>query len=134
MINPKDWQWFGFAGHFICGSWCRFHLCTKVGKYVVSTVGFLVSPSDAKGSEVAESEFLAKNPNGRTIGYNRTYETMVFKFKKLCKVKDCNCGQPRIVPSELDFKGYNLAGEATKGHMELCLKWAKAQKAQTEKR
>jgi hypothetical protein len=32
-------RWFGHAGHFICAEWCRFHLCTQVGPYLISTVG-----------------------------------------------------------------------------------------------
>src|SRR5919106_127620 len=32
-------KWFGHAAHFICGRWCRFHLATQVGDYLVSTVG-----------------------------------------------------------------------------------------------
>ena len=38
-INPNNWKWFGSPGHFNGGAWCRFHLCTQVGKYVISTVG-----------------------------------------------------------------------------------------------
>ena len=50
---------------------------------------------------------------------------MVFKAGEVCKVEDCNCGMPIIEGSELDMLGYETAGEATKGHMELCEKWDK---------
>ena len=35
----SKWKWFGHAGHFICGTHCRFHPPTQVGKYLISTVG-----------------------------------------------------------------------------------------------
>jgi len=38
-IPESKWKWFGDAGHFICSQWCQFHLCTLVGKYLISTVG-----------------------------------------------------------------------------------------------
>jgi hypothetical protein len=44
---------------------------------------------------------------------------------EICTVKDCNCGLPAIIPSELDFAGCNKAGEATKGHLKMCKKWGK---------
>ena len=39
VTKPQDWKWFRHPGHFICARWCRFHLCTQVGKWLVSTVG-----------------------------------------------------------------------------------------------
>lgn len=39
--SPSSWEWYGHPAHFICGDKCRFHLATKVGKYLVSTVGEL---------------------------------------------------------------------------------------------
>ena len=103
----KNWKWFGNAGHFIAWRSCRFHLCTLVGKHIVSTVGDY-HPS---GSEKAE-----------TIGCDRLFETMVFEAGTVCK---CGCGQPEIAGDELDFEGYNEVAAATEGHMRLCAKWAK---------
>jgi hypothetical protein len=57
------------------------------------------------------------------IGSDRTFETMVFEAGKPCEKKDCRCGLPAISGTELDFRGYNTAGDATKGHMKLCQKW-----------
>lgn len=74
MIPQKDWKWFGQAGHFICGQWCRFHLCTKIGRSIVSTVGLYVHPSKSGGSEHTEFEYLKLHPNGDTIGCDRFYE------------------------------------------------------------
>ena len=38
-MKAAHWKWFGHAGHLCVGRWCQFHLCTSVGKYLVSTVG-----------------------------------------------------------------------------------------------
>ena len=124
-IPEKDWLWFGEAGHFICASWCRFHLCTLIGDFVISTVGKYVHPRHYAGSEQAESEWLLKNPDGEEIGYKRTYETMVFKLKGRCEEPDCGCGgHPLIDPRELDFLPANTSGEARENHMTLCRKTA----------
>jgi hypothetical protein len=54
-IPVHNWKWFGSAAHFICGRWCRFHLATQVGRYLISTVGEFVHPRHG-GSERAEAE------------------------------------------------------------------------------
>jgi hypothetical protein len=125
MITQDKWEWFGNVGHFICGRWCRFHLCTKVGKYLISTVGEYVHPRHSKGSELAEIKWLQKNWPGEDIRYQKKYETMVFVAGERCAIKGCDCGLPSIGGEELDMMGYNTAGEATRGHMELCLKWSR---------
>jgi hypothetical protein len=125
MIEPRKWKWFGNHGHFICGRWCRFHLATQVGKYLVSTVGEYVHPRHSGGSEVAESKWLSENWPGEDIGCNRKYETMVFYAGEPCKMKGCGCGLPQIQGLELDCKGYNNAGDAAAGHLALCRKWSR---------
>ena len=109
-IDASKWKWFGHTGHFICGYKCRFHLCTQVGKYLVSTVG---------------DYFPGGSRERETIGCDRFFETMVFKAGAKCRAEEYNCGQPEIDGSEIDFLGYNDAGSAAKGHMKLCRKWAK---------
>src|SRR5262245_20633370 len=105
IVDQSDWEWFGCAGHFICGQWCRFHLCTLVGEFLVSTVGEYVHPKHSNGSEADESRWLKANWPGEDIGYKRKYETMVFRAGERCKAKDCNCGLPSTEGSELDFRG-----------------------------
>lgn len=139
-VPREDWQWFGNAGHFICSPHCRFHLCTKVGDYLVSTVGEYVPDSQVmrvlansrnailpeKGDAV-EHEFL-KRFGFEEIGYDRKYETMVWRAGPPCEAVDCGCGIPGLVSEEVDMLPYNSAGEATKGHMALCEKWAAKEK------
>lgn len=136
-----NWKWFGNAGHFICGSNCRFHMCTQVGDYLVSTVGQLWPSRVVREihAQVYDSAWLAENKQllgddfedaymkrfgYEEIGLNRTFETMVFKAGTPCKAKSCNCGLPVIDGDELDSNSYNNAKDATEGHMELCDKWA----------
>lgn len=87
-----------------------FRLATVIGDVVVSTVG----------------DYRPKYMHGKRdrIGWNRTYETMVFRFGKRCAEKDCMCGAPEIDPREIDSGAYNDGGAATAGHMALCRKWA----------
>lgn len=137
MIPRDQWQWFGNVGHFICGFDCRFHLCTLVGAHLVSTVGQLFP--DAPVRELyAESRGVTLVGRGdarradymnkigyEEVGYQRTFETMVFRAGEICSHPDCGCGMPKLETAEaLDFRGYNSAGDATRGHMELCEKWA----------
>lgn len=51
MIDRSEWEWFGNVGHFILGYRCRFHLCTKVGPRLVSTVGELTPHGERCSSE-----------------------------------------------------------------------------------
>jgi hypothetical protein len=126
-VPRKDWEWFGNAAHFCCGRWCRFHMATKVGPWLVSTVGEFVHPKDSGGSEQAEGEWLSKNWPGSDVGLGRKYETMVFKAGDPCRAPGCMCGIPYISGGELEMKGYNAAGDATRGHVAMCERWAKKQ-------
>ena len=123
MIPKADWKWYGNAAHFICGQWCRFHLATKVGRVVVSTIGEYVHPRNSKGSERAETEWLSENPLGENVGAGRKFETMVFPTRgDKC---ECGCGLPTVVYKyDLDFMGHDTREDATKGHMEMCERWA----------
>ena len=133
MSPVHEWEWFGDAAHFICGRWCRFHLATRVGPWLVSTVGSYVHPRNSGGGERAESEWLAKNWPGEEIGAGRKYETMVFKAGKPCDARGCDCGMPSLADAmELDVIGSNTPGEARRAHMELCHKWAHKTLAELE--
>lgn len=140
-MTTQQWQWFGQAAHFICGDKCRFHMATKVGRYLVSTVGEYWPERSSREihAGVYDPTWLAANRHllgdtfdaayfkrfgYETIGCDRKYETMVFRAGSPCKRKGCGCGLPEINGSELDFKPYNDAGSARRGHLALCRKWA----------
>ena len=131
-----DWKWFGHAGHLIVGQWCRFHLCTLVGKYLVSTVGEYV-PDEGVREITARCRGITLEGHGdarladymkkigfEEIGAGRKYETMVFLAGQPCEAKDCHCGLPEISGDELAWRGYNDAGSTAKGHLELCKEYS----------
>ena len=142
MIPQNKWKWFGNAGHFIGGNHCRFHLCTQVGKYLVSTVGQLWWERSSREihAKIYDPQWFAENKHLKgdefdhaylrkfgyeEIGCDRRFETMVFRAGQPCTAKGCKCGLPVINGSDLDFLGYANADHATKGHLKLCKKWAK---------
>jgi hypothetical protein len=96
-----------------------------VGRYLVSTVGEYVHPRHSGAGEQAEAKWLKENWPGEDIGWGRKYETMVFRAGKKCDAKDCGCGLPSISGQELDSYGYNKRGDADRGHLKMCRKWAK---------
>lgn len=128
MIPTKDWKWFGNPGHFICSCWCRFHLCTQVGVYLISTVGEYVHPRHSKGNEQDDTDWWKKNWPGENVGAGRKYETTVFEAGEICGVENCLCGIPAIGGDPLDFSGYNLRRDAAQGHLAMCQKWAVTEK------
>lgn len=132
-----EWKWFGNAGHLIVGHDCRFHLCTLIGDTLVSTVGQYLPDSQVReifattrsvALQGRGDERLAdymKKVGYEDIGFGRKFETMSFKVSgKVCEENDCGCGMPTIIPREIEFDGYNTAGEAAEGHMRICLKVA----------
>jgi len=107
--------WMPHAGHFICSSRCQFRLNTYVNGYIISTVGEYV-PSTRTYSDEADDKF-------EKIGFDRLYETMVFKAKK--SNFKC-CPYEMVDPTGIEMAGYNEASDAYKGHLKLVNKYAKA--------
>ena len=108
MIKRDRWKWFGYAGHLIVSDSCRFHLWTKVGKFIISTVGDY-RPTKDGGME--------------TIGADKDsfFETYVFRFGKY---DDCGCPMPRSW-EEIDGIRTPNHTKATKAHIDFCLKYAR---------
>lgn len=103
-VPKQDWYWSGYAGHFIGSAKCAFHLCTRIGNALVSTVG------DYRPQGEREE-----------IGYGRTFETFVFK------VRDGEGPEgDHVSLSEIDTDGYNDSRVAEAGHYAMCDKWAQA--------
>lgn len=94
--------------HFIGSASCRFGMTDVVNGYIVSTVGDY-RPEFANGEQ-------------ETIGYNRYFETMVFRDSgRRCEISDCPCG---CVPEpadfhEIAFEGYQTEAEARYGHARM---------------
>lgn len=141
MKQQSEWKWFGNAGHLLVGQWCRFHLCTLVGKYIVSTVGQYWPERGSREihAHVKDPKWLAENRHRKgddfdwhymkrfgyeSIGCDRTFETMAFLAGAPCDSKECGCGLPEISGGEKDFAAASDAKTATANHMKLCKKWA----------
>ncbi len=138
-ITKDKWIWMPHPAHFICASDCKFFLATKIGKYIVSTVGeyfpdapireiFAQSrnkPLEGMG-DARRADYMKK------IGFEELhcggilYETMVFKATKSPKEKGCKAC-PFVIDSgqNLDSEYYKTPNEAFIGHYKLCQKWSK---------
>jgi hypothetical protein len=96
------------------------HLCVQVPWFL--TTDIMGGPNgDVRVSTVGE--YVDPFRSGlTTIGYKRTYETMVFPLgEALC---ECGCGARKVSNwSEQDFSGYNDRESAIAGHEAMCAKW-----------
>ena len=121
MSTPDQWTWLPHAAHLCVGNYCRFHIATEVGGYIVSTVGEYVPDS-------IMHKIRGKDRTGfEDIGWGRKYQTMVFKSQVVTQPTCCPFRQDE--GGELDMVGYNDPAEAMAGHMRLCRKWAKKEAA-----
>jgi hypothetical protein len=118
MIEREQWIWFGFPKHFIMADKCQFHMATKVGHWIISTVGQLVT------DDMDEYNYdIKENPDGikmKEVGAGRFFETMVFEAEKArC---DCCEWEVNVENGRHDFPGgaYDTASEAREGHMKVC--------------
>ena len=133
MIPKQDWKYFGTAGHLIIAPWCRFHLTTQVGPWLISTIGEYV-PDEPVREIFATARGIKLEGRGDSrlrdymlkigfheIGWNRLYETMVFKAGFPCK--ECSVPHPNDY-TELDMEGYDTEQDAQRGHDMMCARWA----------
>ena len=104
--SHESWKWYGYAGHLIVSRRCAYHLCTRVGNYLVSTVGaYYQDPGDDKLTPVGS-------------GSDEFFETFVF----VCSGE--HDGDP-IVKEYVEIFGvrYNNSLDAELGHYETCWKY-----------
>lgn len=122
-VPMELWRWHGFPGHFIGAPLCLFRLCTEIGakrRFRISTLGGMKRP-DALPPGEGESPFM-------DIGYppGSIYETMVFRLEEEGECEcDEKCGMGDVAAwAEVYLRRYRTAGEAAKGHMEACHRFA----------
>lgn len=142
----SEWRWFGHPGHLCVAHYCRFHLTTLVGHYLVSTVGEYLPPplvqdilancrnNPLEGQGDAREDDWMRKFGFEEVGYGRIYETMVFPAGEPCHNRNCNCGLPEILHPEVDMEGYLTPAAATLGHYELCRKWENEPETEEETR
>lgn len=110
MAIPKSkWVWYGYAGHLVVSTRCAYHLTTRIGNFLVSTVGHYIP----RGQDNMESIGAGKHDY---------FETMVFN----CLGED-KVGNPIINGSELSCIRYKTSNLAELGHRHQCDKVAKEQ-------
>lgn len=111
-ISGEEWEWFGRPGHFIAADLCHFHLCTRVGRWLISSVG----------------DYRPEGPDGdlKTIGAGADafYETYVFRLGSgggdRCEDPRCGCGMPEIPGCENWGRRTSTAGDCQRMHMVAC--------------
>ena len=112
-IPMSEWEWFGYPGHLVVAYSCRFKLCTKVGDFLVSTVGDYRSP----GTETVMTTLGA--------GRDSFFETYVFRAGARCQSPTCGCGQPELEDAcEIEGIRTATAKAAQDAHMAMCQKYA----------
>lgn len=134
-IPAEQWIWMGHPAHFIGGFDCRFHMATRIGEFIVSTVGEYLPEHETremianlKGAKLIGTgrdrinNYLVK-VGFEELGHGRKYETMVFTAEKSKRDKAC-CPWVIADGTELEMDGYNEAADAIKGHMRMCEKVA----------
>lgn len=118
MIPIEKWVWYGHAVHLIVASACRFHLCTRIGGVIVSSVGDYYPPGGVR----------------ETIGSgeNDFFETFVMNIVSGpgCTDPECGCAMPYLDFSNIvDSVRTGSARECMRAHMRLCRKYAKKEAA-----
>ena len=137
QFRKNDWIWMPHPAHFICAHSCRFILATYIpnSQVIVSTVGeyvpdsairqinweFGVKRKELQPGDAGLSQYL-KARGFDEVGCDRTFEAKPSPKKVFC------CPYEIIVSEELDFNGYNEAGDAHKGHFLLCEEYDKRKK------
>jgi len=107
MTPEKDWKWYGYAGHLIVSARCAYHLTTRIGDYLISTVGDFRPDGDERA------------PIG--AGPDAFFETYVFD----CLGEDKE-GNPILKEfCEIDGQRYAESLLAEKGHYRYCRKYSK---------
>lgn len=131
MTTKAEWIFMPHPGHFIGSFDCRFHLNTYVNGFIVSTVGEYF-PDEPVREILAETRGIKLRGFGddrkhsymqkigyEDIGFDRKYETMVFKAQKgsttCCPYVAVHDGN-----GELAMRGYRSADDAYQGHLALC--------------
>lgn len=110
-MSKENWIHMPHPGHFICAYECRFRMNTWVNGYIISTIGEMIRKQPVKDEEFKYDE----------VGYNRLYETMVFKSEPKLEVACCPY---RVADfSELECVGYNSDILAFAGHYAMCEKY-----------
>lgn len=104
MIPESEWVWQGHGAHFPGD--CKFHMGTRVGGYLISTIGDYYT-------RAGERERLGG-------GEGSYFETFVFKA---AGTLECGCAEIADL-CEIEGIRYGTATEAQAGHIAMCRQYA----------
>ncbi len=108
-IPESEWVWYGYAGHFINSKACVYHLSTRIGSFLISTLGDY-RPRDNDKYQMVEMTGVPDS----------FFETMVFR----CKGEDDD-GNPYLINlNAIEAEHYPKSLLAEKGHRRICEKYA----------
>lgn len=106
-VPHSEWKWYGYPCHLIVGSKCVYHLGTRIGPFLVSTVG------DYRPDRTNAKETIG-------AGSKDFFETFVFR----CLGEDED-GNPTVQSwGAIDGERYATSLEAERGHYRFCEKYA----------
>lgn len=111
LASEAGWKWYGYGGHFVGSKSCAFHLATRIGGFLVSTVG----------------DYMPGAMPRQTLGASPDsfFETYVFECDG-----DTEDGDPNIRSwGEIDGGRYSQSILAERGHYDFCRKYAAILKA-----
>lgn len=143
-ITRDKWIWMPHPAHYICARDCKFFLATKIGDYIISTIGEYWPDSQIRKihAEIHDPKWWEENKHEKgdsfdykyakhfgfdDIGAGRKYETMVFKAIPSSEKGPTHC---KACPFQIesgdncDGDGYNDPKEAFEGHYKLCEKYS----------
>lgn len=103
--SHESWKWYGYAGHLVVSNRCIYHLNTRVGKYLVSTVGAYY-PDHSDGME----------PIG--LSKDDLFETCVFTYHG-----EINGQTFTKTYDEIEGRRYPTSQAAELGHYKMCWKY-----------
>ncbi len=107
MESAQGWKWYGYAGHFIASPLCCFHMSTRVGRHLISTIG----------------DYRPRGPDGKQepigAGKDSLFETYVFE----CDGDDADSNPNVLSFTEVDGIRYATSLAAERGHYEFCRKY-----------
>ena len=109
-ISKDEWIWYGSAAHFIGGKDCRFHMATRIGDTLVSSVGDYRPDRKGPAKEIGSSFGM----DGEAL-----FETFVFEVgNEECR---CGCGIPKLLDAAAGFgPRASTQSEAQDNHRWIC--------------
>lgn len=121
----SEWIWDGHAAHLFVSEDCQFHMATRIGNYIISTVGEYLPKGEGKTRFTPPMDGVV--PDGvdysvyKEVGLHRLFETYVFhaKGEGMGNISDWG---------EIDSLPANDHDTARKNHMDLCKKYARKNK------